>query len=285
MRPDRHRMESTSIARDVNAERLALAGWPRAILLQVAHPLVAAGVADHSAFRDSPLASVQRLRHTVGAMLDIVFGDPVQQESAIEGIRAIHRRVNGTLRQAVGIFPAGTPYSAEDPDLLLWVHVTLVASIVGAYEALVRPLGPDERDAYCRQTAAVAVALGARPAEVPQDWPALEAVIARAIESGIVQVGPDGQAIADAMLRGSVSMAAGPIGWGMRRLTIGWLPPALRQQYGYRWDARASRRLAWLERQIRRGRRALPDRLALWAVARTADRAGGGHVVPPPVVR
>ena len=65
----------TSITWRVNAERIVLLGWARAILLQLAHPLVAAGVFDHSGFRGTPYAAASRLYHTVHAMLSLTFGD------------------------------------------------------------------------------------------------------------------------------------------------------------------------------------------------------------------
>ena len=96
------------VSQRVNAERVMLLAWPRAILLQVAHPLVAAGVADHSSFADGGFAAVHRLWQTVQAMLALTFGDRVEQQEAIDGILAIHRRVNGTLSETVGPFPSGT---------------------------------------------------------------------------------------------------------------------------------------------------------------------------------
>ena len=160
------------VSQRVNAERVMLLAWPRAILLQVAHPLVAAGVAEHSSFADGGFAAVHRLWQTVQAMLALTFGDEVEQHGAIEGILAIHRRVHGTLRETVGRFPAGTRYSAEDPDLVLWVHVTLLESMVLAHDALLAPLSGDERDAYCAESAWVPVALGARAEDVPATWAA-----------------------------------------------------------------------------------------------------------------
>ena len=69
-----HHREST-ISWRINAERFVLLGWGRAILLQFAHPLVAAGVAEHSSFRESGAAAVRRLHLTVKAMLALAFGD------------------------------------------------------------------------------------------------------------------------------------------------------------------------------------------------------------------
>src|SRR6185436_12966432 len=66
--------------------------------------------------------------HTVHAMLSLTFGDDVARQRTLDTIRGIHRRVNGVLPESTGCYPSGTRYSAEDPDLVLWVHETLIES-------------------------------------------------------------------------------------------------------------------------------------------------------------
>jgi uncharacterized protein (DUF2236 family) len=170
---------ASTVSRRINAERLLLFAWLRAILLQFAHPLIAAGVADHSSFRGSTAAAFARLRQTVQAMLALTFGTDAEREAALEVIRGIHRRVHGTLTSAAGCFPAGTRYSAEDPALLTWVHATLIESSVLVYEQLVGPLTSAERDRYCDDAAEVAVALGASPRDVPRSWNAVRGYLER----------------------------------------------------------------------------------------------------------
>lgn len=103
-----------TVSERINAERIGLAGWSRAILLQLAHPLVAAGVAEHSRFREGPLRAAMRLHHTVRAMTRLTFGTPAEYDAALQGILRIHRRVHGRLQTAVGPFPAGTSYTPSD---------------------------------------------------------------------------------------------------------------------------------------------------------------------------
>jgi uncharacterized protein (DUF2236 family) len=255
-------------AERINAERLVLASWSRAILLQVAHPLVAAGVVEHSSFEGSPAASARRLHHTVRAMLGLTFGDAGTHAQVVAGIRGIHRRVHGRLRHDVGVFPAGTPYSAEDPALLLWVHATLLESVVMAYEAIVRPLSPADRDAYAADAAEVAIELGAVPADVPRTWAALEQYLERTLASGAIAVGPDARTVERALLRGGFSRLTGPVAWANRVLTTGWLPPALREQYGLEWNGRRDRAFRRLISVLRRARRALPGVVTRWKDAR-----------------
>lgn len=258
------------VSRRVNAERLMLLAWPRAILLQLAHPLVAAGVADHSTFREGPRAAAGRLLHTVRAMLALTYGDRSSQQDTIARILEIHRRVHGTLRAEAGPWPAGTPYSAEDPALVLWVHVTLIESIVMAYDVLVEPLSDHERDAYCAESAWVAVALGAREADVPRTWAALVAGMRSAHASGALAVGEDARAVAAAVLGPPFGPLAAPLVWANRLVTRAWLPEPIRRQYGLPWGAADARRVSRLLRTLRAARRLLPDVAALWPESRRA---------------
>jgi uncharacterized protein (DUF2236 family) len=249
---------------------VVLAGWTRAILLQVAHPLIAAGVVRHSSFRDNPVSSARRLHHTVRAMLGLTFGDSAAHSRVIDEIRAIHRRVRGQLSQAVGVFPAGAFYSAEDPALVLWVHATLLESVILAYDALVESIGGNDRDTYCREAAAVAIELGARTADVPLDWRALERYLADTRQSGVIVVGPDARAVATVLLRGRFSTLMGPVAWANRTLTAGWLPGDVRAQYGFQWNDARERQFSRTVASVRRVRRMLPDAIALWPEARKA---------------
>ena len=261
-----------SVARRVNAERLVVLGWSRAILLQLAHPLIAAGVHEHSSFRASSAAALARLHHTVRAMLALTFDDDGRRQKALEGIRAIHARVHGQLREPVGIFPAGTRYSAEDPDLVLWVHVTLIESVPLIFERLVQPLTPDDRDAYCRDAAPVAIELGARPDEVPLTWCAMLAHRDRVYASGALTVSPQARELAHALIEPSFASAVRPLARLNRIVTFGLLPPAVRGQYGVTWNPDDEAALdRWLLR-VRQLRRRAPSVVAWWADARRVLR-------------
>jgi uncharacterized protein (DUF2236 family) len=256
------------VSERVNAERLVVLGWSRAILLQLAHPLVAAGVAEHSSFRRGGLTAVARLHHTIRAMLALTFGGADARQAALDGIRAIHRRVHGQLPSAAGTFAAGTPYSAEDPTLVLWVHATLLESIPLAYEQIIQPLTPEERDSYCAEAAAVAIDLGARVDEVPRTWTATMEYLTRTYASGVIAVSAEARELAAAVLAPPFGWAVGPLATANRLITIGLLPAPVRAQYGLLWDDRHQVRLARTLRRLRAIRRVLPRRLALWPEAR-----------------
>lgn len=265
-------IEQADVSRRINAERLLLVAWVRAILLQLAHPLIAAGVSEHSTFRGSSTAAFNRLHHTVGAMLALTFGTPAQRAQALDAIRAIHRRVNGTLTEACGAFPAGTRYSAEDPELLLWVHATLVESIVIGYEQMIGPLHDAERDQYCADSAAVAVELGARPDEVPRSWPALRAYLDAGYASGRIAVGPQARALAAALTSPfSNTVARRLVTPLVSLLAAGQLPGPIRLQYGFAWDPTRQRRYSRIMRLLQLLRRVAPARAAIWKGARSVN--------------
>lgn len=262
-------MPAAVVAKRVNAERILLLGWSRAILLQLAHPLVAAGVADHSQIRAGAVAAAQRLRSTVGSMQSLVYGDDAARSKSITMIRAIHRRVHGELRAEVGPYPAGTPYSAEDPALVLWVHVTFIDSALMTYDALVSPLPTAEKDQYCAEGVEIAVALGAVSDDVPRTWSALQSYMAREYASGRITVGRDAHVMGEAVLFPPLSLVTGPMAWVNRLVTIGLLPPQVRNQYGFLWSDRRARQFERVLKMLRATRRASPRPLAWWAAART----------------
>jgi uncharacterized protein (DUF2236 family) len=256
------------VSRRINAERIVLFGWGRAILLQLAHPLIAAGVHDHSGFRATTWAAVTRLYHTVHAMLALTFGTDEERERALGGIRQIHQRVNGQLRSAAGRFPAGTAYSAEHPDLVLWVHATLLESVPLAYEQLVGPLTIAERDAYCAEAAPLAVSLLARSHEVPRTWADTRVYLDRMYASGDLVVSDEARALARAVLSpAAAGWIASPATWANRIVTLGLLPPSIRRQYGFDWTRGQRRTFNVLVRALRTARRVTPDVLALWPEA------------------
>ncbi len=258
----------SDLSRRINAERLVVLGWVRAVLLQLAHPLIAAGVAEHSSFRGSAVTALSRLHHTVGAMLALAFGGPAEHEQALEAIRTIHRRVHGVLDVGCGLFPAGTRYSAEDPELLLWVHVTLIESILLVYEQFISRLTDAERDAYCAESADIAVALGVPPNRVPRSWAAVREHLEGQYASGAIVVGDKARALAAALIAPSRSPVAWPLRWTLATLAAGLLPPEMRAQYGFAWSPRAGRRFDRLVGTLRRVRRFLPARVAHWKAAR-----------------
>jgi uncharacterized protein (DUF2236 family) len=144
-----------------------MAGGVSGLLLQMLHPQVLAGVWDHSDFRND-LAG--RLRRTARFIAVTTYGGPDEAEAAIARVRGIHGRVRGVL-------PDGTPYAADDPALLAWVHVTETVSFLAAWKRLVEPrMSRADEDRYVAEMAEIGRRLGADP--VPRSLGDARALIA-----------------------------------------------------------------------------------------------------------
>lgn len=143
-----------SVAWRVHGESSMLIGGLRALLLQTLHPLAMAGVADHSDYRHDPWGRLHRTGRYIGAT---TFGNTATAEHVIAMVRAIHSRVEGAA-------PDGRHYSARDPHLLAWVHVTEVDSFLTAYDRYGSGrLTDGERDRYVAEMAETGRRLGADP--------------------------------------------------------------------------------------------------------------------------
>src|SRR5262249_48940979 len=219
--PTRSLFGPTTVTWKVNREAVILLGGGCALLLQVAHPLVAAGVAAHSEFKREPL---QRLWRTLDLMLTITFGDALRALAAVRAIERVHARVHGTLDTDVGSFSRGTRYDANDPALLLWVHATLVDTALRVYELVVGPLSRADRAAYYEESKIVARLLGIPAARIPRTLRAFREYMDGMIDGDVLAIGAAASDIAESILRP-------PLPIGLRQafqipnvVTIGLLP-------------------------------------------------------------
>lgn len=260
----------------IHREVVILLGWGAAILLQLAHPLVARGVHDHSGFRTGWLAPWRRLHRTLDAMLTLTFGTEAEAERVVRGINAVHDRVEGRLPAAEGPYPAGTRYSAHDPELLAWVHATCLHAFVGAYERFVAPLTPEERDRYCAEASAVEPRLGLPAGRLPRSWEALQAYLDAMLAGGAIAVGPTARRLAAELLEPPGLRWVRPVVWGLRLVTAGLLPPAVREGYGLPWDRRRQVALDRLAALVRGLVRLAPSPLRHFPRARRVRPAAGG---------
>lgn len=243
----------------MSRETVLLLGGRRALLLQVAHPLVAEAVADHSAYREDPFG---RLLRTLDLSYKIAFGDRDDALSAIERVNATHRSVSGTLKEAAGSYPAGTPYHACDPDLLLWVHATLIDTTLTVYERFVRRLTQGERDRFYLESNWATEALGIPPEMLPPDFDAFASWWDEMLTGGRIAVSQPARLIAESILYPRVPRVTRRIFDPLNTLTIGLLPASVRESYGLRWNrGRAAgfkaatftigRTISWLPSRVR----------------------------------
>jgi uncharacterized protein (DUF2236 family) len=254
-----------SVSWKINREIVVIAGWGRAILLQLAHPAVAAGVHGHSNFRGSLRSSFRRAHSTIGAMLSLTFGDTEEIVSAAARINAIHDRVRGHVGGA-----PGQAYSAHDPDLQRWVHATLLDSIPLIYERLVGPLTLRERDRYCSEAVIMEPLLGMPDGWLQRDWAELDIYMREMLAGGTLVVTDTSRMLARALLYPPRWYLAWPAFRVMQLITIGSLPPSIRQAYGFEWRPRDERALARWTALMRTLVRLLPPFAREWRVARRA---------------
>jgi uncharacterized protein (DUF2236 family) len=259
-----------SITWQVNRQIVVVAGWGRAILLQLAHPSVAAGVHHHSSFRGSLRASFARLRSTVGAMLAIAFGDREQMITAAAGINAIHDRVRGPVQDG-----GHGNYSAHDPGLQRWVHATLLESIPLTYELLVGPMSARERDRYCAEGAIMEPLLGMPDGWLPRDAADLDAYVREMLAGDQLVVTDTSRALARAVLYPPRWWMAWPAFRAMQLLTIGTLPAPIREAYGFEWRDRDARAFARWTTVIRAALRLMPSFAREWPMSRRAASRPG----------
>jgi len=241
----------------VNREAALLLGGGRALLMQVAHPRVAAGVAEHSDFESDP---IRRLNLTLELSLALTFGTPEQVRSSAERINRTHQRVSGK------------GYRALDPDLLLWVHATLIDSALLSYRTFVGPLAPSEAEAYYQEAKPIGALLGVLPRLYPATLPAFEGYL-EAMLAGPVRPDATGLRLAGQVLRPPIRWVPGALFAPLRVLTAGLLPEALREAYGLAWGhgSRAVFRAA--SAGARRLVAVAPARLRVVPPARAAERA------------
>ena len=281
----------------LNREAMLLLGaGPRALLLQIAHPLVAAGVADHSDFRSDPWA---RLSGTLASYLRIVYGTADAARGEIKRLNELHRGIRGDVLGPDLQARHGRRYSALDPDLSLWVHATLVDSTMAAYDAWLEPLSPEARARYYEETLPVGRAFGIPADRLPPNLEAFEAYLDGMLRSGgPVVVGETARELAQAILHPPLGPAVAAAGWPFDRVAslvdrvpsrayswlfwpaIGLLPPAIREGYAFEWGLRQRAVAAWLVATWSAWRPALPPSFRQMPQALRADRrVGAGNLL------
>src|ERR1039458_545905 len=223
--------DNDSMIRRLHRERaLALSG-PRALLMQAAHPLAFAGLLAHSGALDDPYV---RLARTAEVMNVITFGARRDAERLTRRVRAMHGSISGKLPETVGRYPAGTPYRADDPELLLWILYTLVDSTEVVYQTYVGRLRADDREALWKDYRLVGRLFGLRPGDLPRSAKDLRAYGRQMLTGDALQVGDWARRRArEIVLEPPVPDLARPLLATVNFITIALLPDRIREQYGF----------------------------------------------------
>ena len=272
---------------------LLLGAGPRALLLQIAHPLVAEGVDQHSDFRADPWS---RLAGTLRSYLTIVYGTTAQARGEIRRLNGLHRSVAGSVRDPGAAATFGDAYQARDPQLSLWVHATLVDSTLATVDAWLEPLAHERRARFYAETLPIGRLFGVPEAVLPPDVDAFDAYVATMLgPRGPVHPTAVARELADVILHpplgpavgtGGVSRrlgaAARPIAQALDRLprgaatwtlipAVGLLPPGLRGEYGLAWGLTERAIDAWLVTAWRLGWPLFPTSMRWVPKALAAD--------------
>jgi uncharacterized protein (DUF2236 family) len=223
-----------SMLRRVVSERVVALAGPRTLLLQAAHPVAFAGFFAHTGALDEPY---RRLERTAQVMNTIAFGTRADADRATRRVRAMHRRVRGVLPEPAGPYPAGTPYAADDPALLLWILAAIADSAMLVYPRYVRPLEPAEREALWQDYKVVGRLFGLAANEMPDTARDFDDYMTEMLEGGALHLTPEARELGiQIVMHPPVPLRFRPLLELINQITVGLLPASIRRQYGLRWD-------------------------------------------------
>ena len=255
----------------ISREWALMLGGGRALLLQAAHPLALAGVMEHSDYERDVWG---RLRSTMTYVWGVVYGTEDEADRLGRRVRAIHKTVNGTLPRDMGPFPAGTPYSAEDPELLLWVHSTLVDTALLMYRTYVGPLSAEDAEGFWQDHRRLIEFIGVPAREIPASYDDFRAYWRTMIDSDVICVTPEAMELARVtVMRPPLPVVLRPAWEAVNFISAGFLPAKLREGYGFTWTPAHRALLAGSAQYVRRAVvPLLPDLARALPAARRAER-------------
>lgn len=237
----------TSLTWRIDREAVIFLGAGRALLLQLAHPWVAAAIAEHSRTFADPIG---RFHRTFDLVFTMVFGSLDQALGAARRLHRRHAMIAGCLPEAIGPFDKGSLYRANEVSALRWVHATLVETALMAHDLILPTLTVDERERYWAESRLFGALFGLLPADLPVDWASFTAYNEAMVQSDILSVSSAARDVAGQIFSGG-SMWLRPPRW-YRALSLQMLPERLRVGFGFPLDEQerkaADRALAWMRR-------------------------------------
>lgn len=220
-----------SMLRRINRERVLAISGPRALLMQAAHPLAVSGLLAHTDSLDEPYERLERVAELLTA---IGFGTREEADRMTAPVRAAHSRVRGRLKEDVGPYPAGTPYRADDPELLMWVLFTLIDSALVVHRLYLGPLSREDEAAYWEDFKVVGELFGLERPQMPGSLDDLDAYRREMLEGDHLFVTDWARRTARRIvLEPPVPLLARPLVGTANFITVALLPDRLRDQYGF----------------------------------------------------
>jgi len=258
----------------MNREAILFLAAGRALLLQLAHPWVAAAVAEHSRALTDPVA---RFHRTFKVVFTMVFGAVDQAFVAARSLHRRHETVTGVLPEAVGPFEAGSRYCANNISALRWVYATLSDSALAAHELILGRLDPADRERLYSESQLFAAMFGIPRHLLPTNHASLTLYVRAMCDSDILTVSAAARHIATQIFAPSRF-------WRVPRtymaLTAGMLPERLRREFGLSFGAPERRRSDRALAVVRRVYPRLPARLRYVGPYHEAQQRLAGSPIP-----
>lgn len=275
--------------RRVHAERaVGLNYGQRALMIGAAHPVNFLGTQANTRASERPF---MRLAHTAKIFETIFFGTRAEADRALGFVDRLHQRVRGELTEAAGPWPAGTRYSAFDPELMLWTVAVIADSAEAFFETFVRPLDDSEKDALWRDYVRFGELFGMPAAAAPDSYAGFRDYWERMWTGGELHLTPEAREVALAIaFEIPLPRYLHPQREVHNLVLAGTLPPRLREFFGLRWSRLHDAAFIAVVRGLRAARPIMPRRIRQGAntasfelVAATEKRlvAGGKPTVPP----
>jgi uncharacterized protein (DUF2236 family) len=264
----------------IDREAAVFLGAGRALLLQLAHPWVAAAISEHSQSLTDPIG---RFHRTFDVVFTMVFGSTDQALSAARRLHRRHATINGKLREHTGVLPAGSTYRANDVAALRWVHATLTETALLAYELICPPLTTEDRENYYAEARLFAGLFGIPQTALPESWAEFTAYVEQMESSDVLAVGNAARGVAARLFAGAGTRWRSPFWY--RSLTASLLPARLRDAYELPYGPAEQRSVGRALTLLRHVYPRLPPRVRYVAPYHEAVARLAGRTRPAPLTR
>lgn len=274
-----------SLARRVHGERaVGLLYGQRALLIGALEPLTYTGTMLQTRSGDRPF---ERLARTAKVQETVFLGTRAEADEVLARVHRLHETIKGELPDAAGPHPAGTPYSAFDPELMLWTLAVIADSGREMYETLVRPLDPEEREALWRDYVRFGELFGLPPSEVPATYAEFRAWFDGKLAAPDLGVTEHGLEMAPLVaFRQPVPLPARGNLAVQNHIIKGTLPARVRGIFGIRWTRAHEASFRAMAATSRRTHDAFPYRMrrgrndVFFDVVTEQERRRGGTATP-----
>ena len=247
-----------SMLRRVHGERaVGLLYGQRALLMQATHPVAFTGLVGSTSGLHAPF---ERLVRTAKVMESVYFGSRAEADEVTARVRAMHAHVRGSIDRPAGPHPAGTPYAADRPDMLLWILACLADSALVVYRSFVDPLAePAQRERFWSDYLLLGELFGLPRDQAPADYRAFREYMRERVHSDELFVTDEARELGRRVaLELPLPASRRPALPAINLAVLGTLPPRVRKLYRLPWSAAHEAAFQALARGTRLARPLLP---------------------------